>query len=79
MTIAMLLVNTMEAAESGSLHEQPLDHRRAADFARHPPEHIAPAITELLAAAQAALTEATQVETPADWHDTLSMHPRHRH
>ncbi|MFO1227015.1 M3 family metallopeptidase [Roseateles sp.] len=41
------------------------------DFAAIRPEHIAPAITELLAAAQAALTEATQVETPADY-DTLS-------
>lgn len=41
------------------------------DFAAIRPEHIAPAITELLAAAQAALDEATKAETPADY-DTLS-------
>ena len=36
------------------------------DFAAIQPEHVQPAITELLAAAQAALDEATQPETPAD-------------
>ncbi|MEO3692733.1 M3 family metallopeptidase [Roseateles paludis] len=41
------------------------------DFAAIRPEHIAPAITELLATAQAALDEATKAETPADY-DTLS-------
>ncbi|XHS78366.1 M3 family metallopeptidase [Burkholderiaceae bacterium UC74_6] len=39
-------------------------------FAQIQPEHIAPAITELLAAADAALTTATSAETPADY-DTL--------
>ncbi|MBW8846891.1 MAG: M3 family metallopeptidase [Burkholderiales bacterium] len=41
------------------------------DFAAIQPEHVGPAITELLAAAQAALDEATKPETPADY-DTLS-------
>jgi oligopeptidase A len=41
------------------------------DFAAIQPEHVRPAITELLAAAQAALDEATLPETPADY-DTLS-------
>ncbi|MFG6428683.1 M3 family metallopeptidase [Roseateles sp. LYH14W] len=41
------------------------------DFAAIQPEHVQPAITELLAAAQAALDEATKPETPADY-DTLS-------
>jgi len=41
------------------------------DFAAIRPEHVQPAITELLAAAQAALDEATKPETPADY-DTLS-------
>ena len=36
-------------------------------FAQIKPEHIAPAITELLAAADAALTQATAPETPADY------------
>jgi len=41
------------------------------DFAAIQPEHVQPAITELLAAAQAALDEAVKPETPADY-DTLS-------
>ncbi|MCF8206750.1 MAG: M3 family metallopeptidase [Methylotenera sp.] len=41
------------------------------DFAAIRPEHVRPAITELLAAAQAALDEAVKAETPADY-DTLS-------
>jgi len=41
------------------------------DFAAIRPEHVQPAITELLATAQAALDEATKPETPADY-DTLS-------
>lgn len=41
------------------------------DFAAIRPEHVQPAITELLAAAKAALDEATKPETPADY-DTLS-------
>ncbi|MFT7723543.1 MAG: M3 family metallopeptidase [Roseateles sp.] len=41
------------------------------DFAAICPEHVQPAITELLAAAQAALDEAVKPETPADY-DTLS-------
>ncbi|MFG6489065.1 M3 family metallopeptidase [Roseateles sp. BYS78W] len=41
------------------------------DFAAIQPEHVKPAITELLAAAQAALDEAVKPETPADY-DTLS-------
>jgi oligopeptidase A len=41
------------------------------EFAAITPEHVKPAITELLAAAQAALDEATKPETPADY-DTLS-------
>ena len=40
-------------------------------FAAITPEHVQPAITELLAAAQAALDEATKPETPADY-DELS-------
>jgi len=39
-------------------------------FAQIQPEHIAPAITELLAAADTALTTATAAEAPADY-DTL--------
>ena len=41
------------------------------DFAAIRPEHVQPAITELLAAAQAALDEAVRPETPADY-DELS-------
>ena len=41
------------------------------DFAAIQPEHVQPAIAELLAAAQIALDEATQPETPADY-DVLS-------
>ncbi len=41
------------------------------DFAAIQPEHVQPAITELLAAARKALDEATKPETPADY-DTLS-------
>jgi oligopeptidase A len=41
------------------------------EFAAIQPEHVQPAITELLAAAQAALDEAVKPETPADY-DTLS-------
>ncbi|MEO6278840.1 M3 family metallopeptidase [Roseateles sp.] len=41
------------------------------EFAAICPEHVQPAITELLAAAQAALDEATRPETPADY-DVLS-------
>ena len=41
------------------------------DFAAIRPEHVQPAITELLAAAQAALDEAVKPETPADY-DALS-------
>ncbi|MBI3348726.1 MAG: M3 family metallopeptidase [Burkholderiales bacterium] len=41
------------------------------NFAAIQPEHVQPAITELLAAAQAALDEATKPETPADY-DALS-------
>ena len=41
------------------------------DFAAIRPEHVQPAITELLAAAQAALDEAVKADTPADY-DTLS-------
>jgi oligopeptidase A len=41
------------------------------DFAAIRPEHVQPAITELLAAAQAALDEAVKPETPADY-DGLS-------
>ncbi|RZJ08337.1 MAG: M3 family peptidase [Rubrivivax sp.] len=41
------------------------------DFAAITPEHVKPAITELLAAAQAALDEATKAEIPADY-DALS-------
>lgn len=41
------------------------------EFAAITPEHVQPAITELLAAAQAALDEAVKPETPADY-DTLS-------
>ncbi|MCE4554523.1 M3 family metallopeptidase [Roseateles cellulosilyticus] len=41
------------------------------DFAAIRPEHVQPAITELLAAAQSALDEAVKPETPADY-DTLS-------
>lgn len=41
------------------------------DFAAIRPEHVQPAITELLAAAQAALDEAVKPETPADY-DVLS-------
>lgn len=41
------------------------------DFAAIRPEHVQPAITELLAAAQAALDQAVQPETPADY-DALS-------
>jgi len=41
------------------------------DFAAIQPEHVQPAIHELLAAAQAALDEATKPETPADY-DVLS-------
>ncbi|MGQ3052598.1 MAG: M3 family metallopeptidase [Roseateles sp.] len=37
------------------------------DFAAIQPEHVQPAITELLAAAQKALDEATKPETPADY------------
>jgi oligopeptidase A len=37
------------------------------EFAAIQPEHVQPAITELLAAAQKALDEATQPETPADY------------
>ena len=41
------------------------------DFAAIRPEHVQPAIHQLLAAAQAALDEATKPETPADY-DALS-------
>ncbi|WP_422016449.1 M3 family metallopeptidase [Roseateles sp.] len=41
------------------------------DFAAIQPGHVGPAITELLAAAQVALDEATRPETPADY-DALS-------
>lgn len=41
------------------------------DFAAIRPEHVQPAISELLAAAQAALDEAVKPETPADY-DALS-------
>lgn len=41
------------------------------DFAAIRPEHVQPAIQELLAAAQAALDEAVKPDTPADY-DTLS-------
>ena len=41
------------------------------EFAAITPEHVQPAITELLAEAQAALDEATKPETPADY-DALS-------
>jgi oligopeptidase A len=41
------------------------------EFAAIHPEHVQPAITELLAAAQAALDDAVKPETPADY-DTLS-------
>jgi oligopeptidase A len=41
------------------------------DFAAIRPEHVQPAITELLAAAQAALDEAVKADTPADY-ETLS-------
>jgi oligopeptidase A len=41
------------------------------EFAAIQPEHVGPAITELLAAAQVALDEATRPETPADY-DALS-------
>jgi oligopeptidase A len=41
------------------------------EFAAITPEHVQPAITELLATAQAALDEATKPETPADY-DALS-------
>ncbi|MFG6468965.1 M3 family metallopeptidase [Roseateles sp. BYS87W] len=41
------------------------------DFAAIRPEHVQPAITELLAAAQAALDEAVKADTPADY-DALS-------
>ncbi|RTL41348.1 MAG: M3 family peptidase [Burkholderiales bacterium] len=41
------------------------------DFAAIRPEHVQPAITELLAAAQAALDEAVKPDTPADY-DALS-------
>ena len=41
------------------------------DFAAIRPEHVQPAVTELLAAAQAALDEAVKPETPADY-DALS-------
>jgi len=41
------------------------------EFAAIHPEHVQPAITELLAAAKAALDEATKPETPADY-DALS-------
>ena len=41
-------------------------------FAQIKPEHIAPAITELLATADAALTRATAPETPADY-DALQV------
>ncbi|MEE8617287.1 MAG: oligopeptidase A, partial [Roseateles sp.] len=41
------------------------------DFAAIRPEHVQPAIQELLAAAQAALDEAVKPETPADY-DRLS-------
>ncbi|HEV6966720.1 M3 family metallopeptidase [Roseateles sp.] len=41
------------------------------DFAAIRPEHVQPAITELLAAAKTALDEAVKPETPADY-DTLS-------
>jgi len=42
-------------------------------FAQIQPEHIAPAITELLAAADAALTTATSPETPADYETLLRV------
>jgi oligopeptidase A len=41
------------------------------DFAAIQPEHVRPAMTELLSAARAALEEAVRPETPADY-DTLS-------
>ncbi|MBL8279264.1 MAG: M3 family metallopeptidase [Pelomonas sp.] len=41
------------------------------DFAAIRPEHVQPAITELLSTAQAALDEAVKAETPADY-DVLS-------
>ena len=41
------------------------------DFSAIKPEHVQPAVTELLAAAQAALDEAVKPETPADY-DALS-------
>jgi len=48
-----------------------LDSGELPDFAAMRPEHVTPALDELLAAAEAALAEAVQERTPADY-DTLA-------
>ena len=74
MTITMLLVNTMEAAErEAAANERLLNPPSAPIAPLHPlfdqirAEHVEPAIDLLLAQAQAALDTVTSAEFPAEW------------
>lgn len=68
MTITMLLVNTLEAAERAADAINPLlANRPLPEFNRIRPEHITPAIEQLLALANQALETVTAPDFAADW------------
>ena len=72
MTIAMLLVNTIEAAERSSretnMNDNPLlEPAGLPAFDRIRPEHVSPAVQALLADADAALEKAVGPDVPADY------------
>ena len=68
MTITMLLVNTLEAAERAAQAINPLlANRPLPEFDRIRPEHIAPAIEQLLGQASQALEVVTAPDFAPDW------------
>jgi oligopeptidase A len=68
MTITMLLVNTLEAAERAAAAINPLlSNRTLPEFDRIQPQHIEPAIQQLLDQASRALETVTAPDFPANW------------
>ena len=66
MTITMLLVNTLEAAERVP-HNPLLDTAQLPRFDAIRPEHVTPGMKALLAQADAALETVTAADFPAEW------------
>jgi oligopeptidase A len=67
MTITMLLVNTLESAERAARNNPLLAFDNLPLFDRIRPEHVVPAIEQLLLDANAALETVTAADFPARW------------